>query len=72
MIGAAVSGDSNEPSPVSWSADDVLVAPSGDFGVTFGMIRPNGPPPEGQPAAIPFFTIWMRDGPDQPWRYVAE
>lgn len=71
-IGAAVSGGETGPSPVSWSADDAIVAPSGDLGVTFGMIRPNSPPPEGQPAAIPFFTIWMRDGPDQPWRYVAE
>lgn len=71
-IGAAVGGGETGPSPVSWNADDLLVAPSGDLGINFGMIRPNGPPPEGQPAAIPFFTIWMRDGPDQPWRYVAE
>jgi ketosteroid isomerase-like protein len=71
-IAAAVSGGETGPSPVSWRADDALVAPSGDLGVTFGTIRPNGPPPEGQPASIPFFTIWMRDGPDQPWRYVAE
>ncbi|MEO7655465.1 MAG: nuclear transport factor 2 family protein [Sphingomicrobium sp.] len=71
-IGAAVSGGSNEPSPINWSADDVLVAPSGDLGITFGLIRPNEAPPAGQPAGAPFFTIWMRDGPDQPWRYVAE
>ena len=71
-IGAAVGGGETGPSPVNWSADDAIVAPSGDLGITFGMIRPNGPQPEGQPAAIPFFTIWMRDGPDQPWRYIAE
>ena len=71
-IGAAVGGGNTGPSPVSWSADEVLVAPSGDLGISFGMIRPNQPPPTGQPAATPFFTIWMRDGPDEPWRYVAE
>ena len=71
-IGAAVSGGENGPSPVEWSADEAVVAPSGDLGITFGMIRPKQAPPPGQPGAIPFFTIWMRDGPDQPWRYVAE
>ena len=71
-IGAAVSGGESGPSPVSWSADEALVAPSGDLGITFGIIRPNAAPTGDKPAAIPFFTIWMRDGPDQPWRYVAE
>ena len=71
-IGADVSRGDNSPSPINWSSDEVLVAPSGDLGISFGMIRPNQPPPPGQPAGTPFFTIWMRDGPDQPWRYVAE
>lgn len=74
-IGAeAIGGDmgSDPVSPVSWSADGVLVASSGDLGVTWGMIRANAPPPEGQPAAIPFFTIWYRPSPSDPWRYVAE
>jgi ketosteroid isomerase-like protein len=59
-------------SPVSWSSDGVLVAASGDLGVSWGMIRSNGPVPEGRPAAAPFFTIWRRAAPDQPWRYIAE
>ena len=59
-------------SPVAWSADRVIVASSGDLGVTIGTIRPNGPVPEGQPASVPFFTIWRRDDPGQPWRYIAE
>ena len=71
-IGADVSRGDNSPSPISWSSDEVLVAPSGDLGISFGTIRPNVAPPPGQPVATPFFTIWMRDGPDQPWRYVAE
>ena len=71
-IGAAVSGGEDGPSPVEWSADEALVAPSGDLGITFGTIRPKVPVTGDKPAAIPFFTIWMRDGPGQPWRYVAE
>ncbi len=74
-IGAEAIGNdmgSDPVSPVNWSADDVLVASSGDLGVTWGRIRANGPPPEGRPAAIPFFTIWYRPGVDQPWRYIAE
>ena len=65
-------GDGSATSPVSWGADDALVASSGDLGITFGVIRPNGPPPEGRPAASVFFTIWRRESPDEPWRYVAE
>lgn len=63
----------NDPvSPVNWGADEVLVAASGDMGVTFGMIRSNGPVPEGRPASIPFFTVWHRASPDAAWRYIAE
>ncbi len=65
-------GDGSATSPVHWGADDALVASSGDLGVTFGVIRPNGPPPEGRPASFAFFTIWRRDSTDDPWRYIAE
>ena len=60
------------PATSHWSADTAVVASSGDLGVTIGTIRSNGPPPEGQPAEVPFFTIWRRDNPSQPWRYIAE
>jgi ketosteroid isomerase-like protein len=59
-------------SPVNWSTDRAIAASSGDLGVSIGMIRANGPVPEGQPGSFPFFTIWRRDAPDQPWRYIAE
>ena len=36
------------------------------------MIRPNDPPKAGEPEGFPFFTVWKREGPDQPWRYIAE
>ena len=73
-IGAeAIGGNmgSDPVSPVSWSADGALVASSGDLGVTWGMIRANAPPAAPR-AAIPFFTIWYRPSPSDPWRYVAE
>jgi len=71
-IGESVGrGSPPNESPVEWSADRVLVASSGDLGITFGMIRIKQPQ-TGQPTAVPFYTIWRRDGAGQPWRYVAE
>ena len=71
-IGRAVGeGSPADRSEVEWSADRALVASSGDLGITFGMIRFHTPQ-QGQPAAVPFFTIWRRDDPSAPWRYIAE
>lgn len=58
-------------SSLHWAPDKVIVASSGDLGVTIGMIHPNAPQP-GQPADFPFFTIWRRASPTAPWRYIAE
>ena len=70
-IGKSIGGDAT--SPLRWSADEgSLVATSGDLGVNFGYLRPNAAPPSGQPAAIPFITIWRRASPNEPWRYIAE
>jgi hypothetical protein len=71
-IGESVGkGSEGKPSPVSWSASDgALVASSGDLGITFGIITPNGAP-AGTPG-FPFFTIWKRDGVNAPWKYIAE
>ncbi|MGZ8348205.1 MAG: hypothetical protein ACXWUP_13950 [Allosphingosinicella sp.] len=59
-------------SPVRWGTERSFVASSGDLGISIGTIHQNGPVPEGRPASFPFFTIWRRDSPDAPWRYVAE
>ena len=59
-------------SPVSWRTERSFIASSGDFGVSIGTIRANGAVPEGQSASFPFFTVWRRDRPGAPWRYVAE
>jgi ketosteroid isomerase-like protein len=70
-IGRNIGADGpTDSSPVSWSADSVIVASSGDLGITFGLIRSNAKPPAQPP--IPFFTIWRRANPSAPWRYVAE
>ena len=46
-----------------------FAASSGDLGVSIGIIRPNDPK---ETQSFPFFTVWRRDGPDKPWRYIAE
>lgn len=71
-IGKAVSGgDASPTSSVSWGPDNVIVASSGDLGVSIGMIRQNKVVPD-RPAAFPFFTIWRRATITDPWRYIAE
>lgn len=59
-------------SPVSWGTERSVVASSGDLGVSIGTIRTNAPGADGRPGEFPFFTVWRRDAPDQPWRYIAE
>jgi hypothetical protein len=41
------------------------------MGLTYGLLHVKNPP-AGQPATIPFFTVWARPNPGDPWRYVAE
>ncbi|MGD9906300.1 MAG: DUF4440 domain-containing protein [Vicinamibacterales bacterium] len=73
-IGRSVGANAPGPtSPVEWSTEVAVVASSGDLGISFGYIRPNGPPPPGAPPnGTPFFTIWHRPSPTAPWRYIAE
>jgi hypothetical protein len=73
-IGRVVSeGGPATGSAVVWAPDyRVIVASSGDLGVTIGLIHPNDPPAGAQPVAFPFFTVWYRPSPTEPWRYIAE
>lgn len=72
-IGRAVSaGEPATGSSVAWAPDHVVVADSGDLGVTIGMIRPHAQSADGTRVEIPFFTVWRRPSVDQPWRYIAE
>jgi ketosteroid isomerase-like protein len=60
-------------SPVHWGPDRVIVAGSGDLGVSIGYIRAHAPGADGQPRPpYPFFTVWRRADERAPWRYVAE
>ena len=69
-IGKGVAGP--EPgSPVAWAADEAVVAPSGDMGLTYGLLHAKNPPAD-RPGTFPFFTVWARPKPGDPWRYVAE
>lgn len=65
--------DNGEPvSPLHWSATRTLAAASGDLGVSMGVIHRNTPGTDGRPDSFSFFTVWRRDTPDGPWRYIAE
>jgi ketosteroid isomerase-like protein len=58
-----------DPTTIHWGTEHSFAASSGDLAVSIGTIRPHDP---GKGAGFPFFTIWRRDGPDKPWRYIAE
>jgi ketosteroid isomerase-like protein len=57
---------------ITWSSAEVLVAATGDLGVSIGFIRRHGPDVPPDAPGQPFFTIWKRATPSHPWRYVAE
>ena len=65
-IGAGVGAGQDGPSTLTWAPDTVLVASSGDLGVTIGYIVA----PENPPRRIPFFTVWKKV--DGVWKFVAE
>jgi hypothetical protein len=74
-IGAAAIGGAGNDDPsapagpsINWNAERVIVASSGDLGVTFGHIKAA----DGSRPPSAFFTIWRRDSPASPWRYIAE
>jgi len=68
-IGAGVGAGQDGPSTLTWGPDTVLVASSGDLGVTIGHIVAPGDA-GAAPRRIPFFTIWKRVG--AVWKFVAE
>lgn len=64
-------GSPPNTSSVNWGPEKTVIAGSGDFGVTMGYIVQNKPK-EGAPNKQAFFTIWRRESPSAPWRYIAE
>ena len=68
-IGAEIAA--SNPPPLAWGSDGVLVAPGGDLGLSWGVIRIVGSP-DDERGRFAFFTVWHRAGPAEPWRYIAE
>jgi ketosteroid isomerase-like protein len=70
-IGRSVQAGVTPGTVITWAPHDVIVASSGDLGVTLGVIsiRLAGSSAEQR---VSFFTVWRREGPDRPWRFVAE
>lgn len=58
-----------EPTTIHWGTERSFAASSGDLAVSIGTIKPHDP--KAGPG-FAFFTVWRRDGPDKPWRYIAE
>ena len=71
-ISKNVGGTDATPSALTWAPDErIIVASSGDLGITVGFI--NAPDPQGGAARrLPFMTVWKRASPNAPWQYVAE
>jgi hypothetical protein len=69
-IGAGVGAGETGPSTLTWGPNDtVLVASSGDLGVTVGHILPPAEAGQSQ-RRIPFFTVWTKVNGF--WKFVAE
>jgi ketosteroid isomerase-like protein len=74
-IAASVSEGLTPGIVITWAPTQVIVASTGDLGVSIGTIRIATPAAAGRAAEtreVPFFTIWKRAYPSDPWRYVAE
>ena len=65
-IGRSIDAGWTPGTKVEWGPNEVIVARTGDLGVTIGTIRIDGT------REVPFFTIWRRNWPTDPWRYIAE
>jgi hypothetical protein len=69
-IAKSVDPGGTGPSQLVWKSDHaVMVASSGDLGISIGWIHQKSDP---SGAGFPFFTIWRRESPTAPWRYIAE
>ena len=72
-IGQAVGAGATADDLVVWGPEETFVASSGDLGVTIGTIEVGKKSaPDSPRQHVPFFTIWRREGPGAPWRYIAE
>ena len=75
----AISRPLEGPAPpgvtTTWEASDALAAATGDLGVTIGNISTAVAASDTTAASRndrPYFTIWRRDSPAAPWRFIVE
>ena len=62
-----------DPATIHWSTERSFAASSGDLGGQHRHHLAQRARRRRQAATgFPFFTVWRRDGPDKPWRYIAE
>jgi hypothetical protein len=74
-IARSVSAGAAAGGTITWAPDQVIVSSTGDLGVSIGTIHITAPATAGNAVAtrdVPFFTVWKRAWPTDPWRYVAE
>jgi hypothetical protein len=74
-IAKAVSAGVPPGVAISWAPANVIVSNTGDLGVSIGTIHITTLATADKPAStrdVPFFTVWKRAWPTDPWRYVAE
>jgi hypothetical protein len=74
-IAKSVSAGITPGMEINWAPEQVIVSSTGDLGVSIGTIHITAPATAGNALAtrdVPFFTIWKRAWPTDPWRYVAE
>lgn len=74
-IAKSVSEGWTPGSSITWAPEQVMVSMTGDLGITFGTIKvttPAGADRAESTREFPFFTIWKRAWPTDPWRYIAE
>lgn len=74
-IARSVTAGIPEEMGIRWAPEQVIVSTTGDLGVSIGTITFTTPAAEGRAATtreVPFFTVWKRAWPTDPWRYVAE
>lgn len=72
---AAGVGDTAPGTTITWAPTMVRAASSGDLGVSIGIITITAAATDTSAArsrGIPFFTVWRRASPRDPWRYIAE
>lgn len=74
-IGAGFPPGVDTTAVTTWAPTEAIAAASGDLGLTIGYISSVPRRPAGAQAdtvRYPYFSIWRRAAPGQPWRFVFD